>query len=357
MRHSFIMLAFLVLPATAQTIVNTYVPGITTDGITYFLPRTELAITITATRTDKTPGDFNAYAQRYMRLNNVVTTPQTEWKIDRIQIDPIGVPDKRKAYTIKFKSNTVAPLATLTKDGILLAVNGETKQPENLPAVPNPVIVKNNTNPREYFTEEILSAGSTSKMAELTAGEIYDIRESRNLLNKGEADFMPKDGQQLKLMLAGLDQQEEALLQLFKGKTEKATYTYRIFYNPTQDTERELLFRFSKYLGLVEKNNLAGEPFYIRITDQKTIPTPTPDPEAKKKKNKEEEDLRYNVPSNVAVTIFSNTTEYVKGIYPMGQFGIVEHLGGELFNKKAQTRVFLHATSGGLKKIEAVSTQ
>ena len=56
-------------------------------------------------------------------------------------------------------------------------------------------------NPRRYLTEEILAAGSTAKMAELTAREIYDLRENRSLLIKGQADFMPQDGQQLKLML------------------------------------------------------------------------------------------------------------------------------------------------------------
>lgn len=358
MRHSLITLAFLALSATGQTVVNSYIPGITTDGITYFLPRTELAITITATKTTRTPGDFNAYAQRYMRLNNVITSPQTEWKIDQITTEAIGVPDKEKAFSIKLKSNTVAPFATLTKEGILLCVNGEEKQPTPLAALPKPVSTKNTLNPREYFTEEILSAGSTAKMAELTAGEIYDIRESRNLLNKGETDFMPKDGQQLKLMLEGLAKQEEALLQLFKGTTETATYTYRIIYNPTQDTDRDVLFRFSKQLGIVEKDNLAGAPVYIRVTDKQTAPQPVEDPDAKKsKKTKELNDLRYNVPSEVAISIFAGNHEFTHAVYPMGQFGYVEHLGGDLFNKKNMTRVSLHPTNGGLKKIEAASPQ
>ena len=64
------------------------------------------------------------------------------------------------------------------------------------------------------MNEDILSAGSSAKMAELCALEIYDIRDSKSLLNKGQADFMPKDGEQLRIMLANLETQENALMQL-----------------------------------------------------------------------------------------------------------------------------------------------
>ena len=59
-------------------------------------------------------------------------------------------------------------------------------------------------NPNDYMNEDILSAGSTAKMAELTAKDIYDIRESRNQLARGQADFMPKDGTQLRIMMENL---------------------------------------------------------------------------------------------------------------------------------------------------------
>ena len=38
---------------------------------------------------------------------------------------------------------------------------------------------KKKINPRDFLTEEILMAGSTAKMAELVAKEIYNIRESK----------------------------------------------------------------------------------------------------------------------------------------------------------------------------------
>lgn len=70
---------------------------------------------------------------------------------------------------------------------------------------------KKKINPRDFLTEEILMAGSTAKMAELVAKEIYNIRESKNALVRGQADNMPKDGEQLKIMLANLEEQEAAM--------------------------------------------------------------------------------------------------------------------------------------------------
>ena len=43
-----------------------------------------------------------------------------------------------------------------------------------------------------------------------------------------------------------------------------------------------------------------------------------------------------------------------KGTFPMAQYGRVEHLGGELFNKKFTTHVWISPLTGGVEKIDAV---
>ena len=96
------------------------------------------------------------------------------------------------------------------------------------------------------MTEEILIAGSTAKMAELVAKEIYNIRESKNSLTRGQADYMPKDGAALKLMLDNLDEQEQAMMQMFAGTTDR---TEKIVYHPHKARsrhERKSRFPFLK---------------------------------------------------------------------------------------------------------------
>lgn len=338
--------------STAQTEVAPYRPGVTAEGITYFLPRTALHVTVTATRTVSTPGEYSSYANRYLRLRDVPQSKTEQWTITGIRVIPFGEADQSQAYTIKVKTKTSAPLVSLAADGRLLAVNSDSPQPD--PQLPEPSVVADETrrvNPADYKTEEILAAGSTTKMAELTANEIYDIRENRSLLTKGQADFMPKDGEQLRIMLAQLDAQEEALLQLFKGTTTTETHTFTLIYVPSPTVSNDLLFRFSKHLGMVDKDDLAGEPYYISTNDLHSLPAE--EPLAGGKPKKEVEDLRYIVPGKVAVAIAGPQGEIYSSTFPMAQYGRVEHLGGELFNKKYTTRVMLSPETGGITKIEA----
>ena len=102
-------------------------------------------------------------------------------------------------------------------------------------------------------------SNSSAKMAELVAKEIYSIRESKNALLRGEADNMPKDGAQLKLMLDNLNQQETAMTEMFSGKIKKEPKTFTIRLTP-KEMKDEVAFRFSRKLGVVANNDLAGEP-------------------------------------------------------------------------------------------------
>lgn len=336
------------LSSQAQTEVNKYIPGVTAEGVTYCLPKTALKITVIATRTTTTPGDFKDYAERYLRLNNVIQNTETEWKINQVYITPYGVPDTSKIFSIPLKKKTVAPLVGLTKTGIITAINTEGEE-DPLPNVPEiNKIEKATLKPRDYMTQEILYAGSKSKMAELTANEIYDIRDSRNELSKGQADNMPKDGEQLKLMINQLNTQEEALLQLFKGTTEQETKTFTINFVPQGEAVKQILFRFSDELGVVDNDNLAGAPVYVDVTDKKTLPVPVENPKPKKT---DEQAVRYTVPSDVNIKIYDRTGKLAELTTPMGQFGRTEILSNELFNKRTTTHVTFYSTTGGIKKV------
>ena len=335
----------------AQTQVQKYNPGITEEGITYFLPTTQVRVVVHATKTHHIPGEFCEYAKRFLRMDNVPLNDFDEWNIDNIELYSFGVADKTKAYSIKLNTKTSAPLVTLSPDGRLISINKKLDDYEA--GIPDPEVVrieKEKLNANDFKTEEILAAGSKSKMAELTANEIYNIRENRSLLSKGQADFMPKDGEQLRLMLNRLDVQEEGLLQLFKGETTVEKHTIAFDINPTQDVNQAVLFSFSKYLGIVDKDDPAGIPFYFSIKDTHSLPTSNI---IEEKPKKEIKDLRYVIPSRVNVKIFTDKEEYASEAIPMAQFGRVEHLGGELFNKKYTTRITLSPETGGILHVEA----
>ena len=338
------------LVVQAQTDVTKFVPGSTLEGVSYFLPKTAFRVTIITEKKVTKPGDFHKYASRYLRLSNVPTEEKVEWSIKSIKLEPFGVPDKNKAYSIKVKSKTVAPLVSLSPDGILLSINTEATE-EVLPELPEAVPAAKLENPRSYMTKEMLTAGSTAKMAELCAEEIYDLRDSRNSLIKGEADNTPKDGTQLQLMLNQLDKQTATLESLFKGTQQTSTEVTSFNFLPNQETDKEILFRFSQKLGIVDDDDLAGAPVYVSVRCTEQLPQTEENEEIAKKKAKMEKGVYYNIPVRAKVTIFNNQQEFCSTEFPMGQFGAVEILSNLLFDKQATTKVTFFQATGGTKEI------
>lgn len=340
---------FTLLPLGAQTSTDQYFPGATADGAVYFLPKTAIRIAVKIEKTTFTPGEFASYAERFLRMTNVGQEPSTSYRIISLEQSPFGVRDTEKAYAIRFNNKTAAINVARADDGVLLALNAEPRYqsvPEVFKPWPKPAAV----NPRKYMNQEILAAGSTAKMAQLTAQEIYDIRSSRSELVKGQADFMPQDGEQMKLMLSQLDHQDRALTSLFSGTTVSDTTETVLTVITDSAMHRKPLFRFSKHFGLVEADDLSGTPYYISIENLTKLP---PVNEKGGKKKKAAYGLYYNVAGRMRSTIYDANKIADEAEFPAGQFGYVELLSADLFNKHYGTRLWLNPISGDIDKLEA----
>lgn len=348
----FAVCALACLPLLAQTTISEYRPGVTTDGAVYFLPRTAIRVSVLVEKTSYTPGDFASYAQRYLRLNDVSLEPQTSYRVVGISQTPFGVADQQKGFSVKFNAKTVAANVALADDGRLLSINAE-PTPEVQPQPFEPAPKGPALQPRRYMNEEILAAGSTAKMAELTSREIYDLRENRSLLIKGQADFMPQDGAQLKLMLAQIDEQEKALTTLFQGTTVRDTSEYVINFVPEGPVKRQHLFRLSQQLGLVDADDLSGAPYYICIEDLDAVPATDLDAAAKTKKKEYESGVYVNVPGRMRSTIYAGIDQVDQKELPAAQFGNVELLSADLFNKHYTTRLWVSPVTGAVERLDA----
>ena len=348
----FFALAFGASSSLAQTVISNYKPGVTSEGAVYYLPKTAIRITLQIEKTTYKPGEFCKYSEKYLRIKDVSSTPSTKYRLISVQQEPFAVADTSKCYAVKYDAKTSACNVRLSDEGILLAINQDIKQQAPIKKANerrNAPIAK---SPKSYLSEEILSAGSTSKMAELTAQEIYEIRESRGMLAKGQADFMPKDGEQLRLMLQELSTQDQALTSLFTGVTTNDTTTHTITYLVDKPVKRDVLFRFSSDFGLVDSDDLSGTPYYIYIEDLKTVAEPAPvDP--KKAAKPQQAGIYVNIPGKMRSIIFDAKTQIVTNDFPAPQFGNVELLSGALFNKRYTSRLLLHPLTGAVEKLEA----
>lgn len=362
-RLLFALLAFhlSLFASDAQTAVSHYLPGITAEGAVYFLPKTAIRVTVQVEKTSYTPGDLCAYAERFLRIKDVPSQPYVNYRITSIRQSFFAVADTTKGYAVKFDARTSASNILLSDDGVLLAINATERKAESGKWKENGSSTGNNhsphshiqqLDPHQYLSEEILAAGSKAKMAELTAQDIYEIRESRNLLVRGQADYMPKDGEQLRLMLSQLEQQDKAMSSMFTGVLQRDTTEHEIVFVPSEDSSQKIIFRFSQKLGLVDDDDLAGTPYYIKVDNLRSIPQ---EPVADlKKKNKQEPGIYVNVPGRLRSTILNGRMEAVLSAEsPAGQFGNVELLSGALFNKRYTTHLWLNPISGAVEKLEA----
>lgn len=348
MKKQLIALSLMLMASGmyAQTEVTVGVMHGKDYGVTYLLPKTEIEIELKTTCHRYTPGEFCKYADRYLRLNNASPEARTSWTLDKVEMRVVGVPDKEQVYFVKMKDKSVAPLMELTEEGIVRSINcpfsGNTTktkpaaQPEEKPKV----------NPRSFLTEEILMTNSTAKMAELVAKEIYSIRESKNALLRGEADNMPKDGAQLKLMLDNLNLQEQAMTEMFAGKIQEESHSFTLRIAP-EEMKEKVVFRFSKKLGLVASDDLAGEPYYLSIENLKTV-SQTPTEEGKKKT----EGVVYNVPGQAHIVLSDGQHQLFDTELPLTQFGIQEFLAPVLFNKNSTIKVQFDTATGGILKVD-----
>jgi hypothetical protein len=316
------------------------------------LPKTAVRLKVLVEKTNYQPGDFARFAQRYLRLNGVSLEPATSYRVVSVIPEAVGVPDTSKVYSVKFNVKTAASNVALSDDGLLLAINAEPRKVESSQPF-QPAKKPAKLNPRQFMSEEILSAGSTAKMAELTAREIYDLRENRNLLIKGQADFMPSDGAQLQLMLNQIDVQDRALSQLFQGTTERDTTEHFITLEPSGAVDRKVAFRLSQRMGLVDDDDLSGAPYYISIENISTLPAIDEEAVAKAKKKQVQTGIYVNVPGKMRVSVYKDNNCLVAKEMPAPQFGYVELLSGELFNKHYTTHLWLNPVSGAVDKLEA----
>jgi hypothetical protein len=205
-------------------------------------------------------------------------------------------------------------------------------------------------NPKDFLSEEILSATSTAKMAELVAKEIYSIRESRNAILRGQADNVPKDGEALKIILKNLEEQENALTAMFKGNTSREKKEYTIHITPGEaDTDEGILFRFSSKRGILSADDLSGSPIYYHFENQTQLPTPD---EKKAQKAKRPQGIVHSVPGKALLKITNSKETFYEEVLPIAQYGYTEVLVADLFNKGTTTKVTFDPSTGAIRKID-----
>lgn len=321
--------------AMAQT------PYMHTEGVpalVYALPATELVFDLEIEKITEKPGVFYQYSQRYLATSKVVTEESTNFLLKSVRMSTRPVVDKALRFAA---SPSLIPGLVLTPAGLLAGVN-----------VPSPLLIKNErlierkqgvpqARPEGMLplNQEYMMAGSTAKMAEGAAYQIYAIRESRINLLSGEMERLPADGESMQLMLQGLDRQERELTELFTGHVRKEIVHHRISLVPDSAQHEALLFRLSAKRGIVSNDDLGGEPFYIAI-DPEGIPRPartvvkTKAPKKNSKTQPVEIALYTVLPGSAVIEVSDGVNTLLRQQTDISHFGVLIPHDASLFKSK-----------------------
>ena len=151
------------------------------------------------------------------------------------------------------------------------------------------------------------------------------------------------------------------MVQMFEGKvtTEKHHFTKRV---TPEEMSNHVVFRFSKKLGFVEADDLAGEPVELTIVNKQLIPEQPAEPEGKSSRsiisiltngNKSAiEGVAYNVPGKADVKLTYQHKDIINTELSLTQFGTREYLADQLFNRNTVTQVLFDVNTGALLKID-----
>ena len=351
---------FSFLICSAQPEISLLKPGTDAEGQVYYLPKTAIRLHLLVEKTSYTPGEYARYAERYLQLKDVQQEPQVSHQLINYQLSTIGVRDTSKCYILRMKGKAETASVKLSDDGILLAVNSE----PIAPVAPKPFVKsqrpKAKSQQPDYLSAEVMAAGSSAKKAELIARELLEMREQRRLLVTGEADEMPQDEQQLRLMLHEIDEKDRQLTALFTGTVQRDTSETVVTYCPEKEVEREVIFRLSRRLGIVDSDDLAGVPYYI------TIKNSTPQlPDSVEAINPADDKKRYtrkykgffvNVPTKAEISLYQEDQFLDSFEKSFAQFGTLELRDGQLF-KRYVTHMQLDPATGGVVTFEVEGDQ
>lgn len=346
--------ALLIHAATAQQVQQVTIGDNYNFGLTYSLPSTSVQLTIEASCTKRVAGPYAIYAEKFLGLQDVPLADQTLWQVESVATEAVAQPDTLRTFHITFAEKGPLPTFYLTPWRSLWGINRQPAEPEAGPQRSVEVDHGLSFRPTDVLTPDMLKAGSKSKQAELIAHEIFSIRESRSELIRGEADNVPNDGRQLQLMLDNLTAQEAALMTYFVGTTTVTRHTFRCIYEvPAWPVEREVAFRFSSELGFVEKDDLAGAPYYVSVsvTEDNRLPEII-DPKVLKKLAK---GIAYCVPGKAQIRVFTADRTYAEAVYPMAQFGHVDRLPqAQFIDRKHPCSALFEPTTGALRMFDPI---
>lgn len=325
-------------------------------AVVYYMPKTELVIHIDYEVVTQTPGVFYQYAERYLGAEEIIMENNTNCQLRAVRIATESSADTERAYKVTAQKGINTQLVSLSEDGRLVGYGienaslqfSERSQGELQNGSKAAYSLEAKSEELMPLLEEQFMAGSVAKMAEGAAKQIYRIRETRLNILAGDVEHVPADGKAMELVLNELDKQEQALVALFVGKTQVTHHTHAVRYVPRESVEKEVVCRLSAHNGIVDKNDLSGEPLYLTLVAKKQTLLPAGIAD---KNTPSLSQIHYNLPGEAQVALTFKGKQMAEQNVAVAQYGVAIPLAQDLFTGKTVPTIQISAETGNILEI------
>ena len=326
-------------------------------AVVYYMPKTELVIHIDYEVVTQTPGVFYQYAERYLGAEEIIMENNTNCQLRAVRVATESSADTECAYKVTAQKGINTQLVSLSKDGRLVGYgienaslhNSERSQGELQNGSKAAYGLEARGEELMPLLEEQFMAGSVAKMADGAAKQIYRIRETRLNILAGDVEHVPADGKAMELVLNELDKQEQALVALFVGKTQVTHHTHAVRYVPGESVEKEVVCRLSAHNGIVDKNDLSGEPLYLTLVAKKQTLLPAGIAD---KNTPTLSQIHYNLPGEAQVALTFKGKQMAEQTVAVAQYGVAIPLAQDLFTGKSTPIITISEDTGNILSIE-----
>ena len=325
-------------------------------AIVYYMPKTELMITLDYNMVEEKPGVFYQYAERYLGATKIIIEENKNHQLVGVKTQVVSSADTNRPFKVVAQKGINTQLMSLTEDGRLVGYGienaslqfSERSQGELQNGSKAAYSLEAKSEEPMPLMEEQFLAGSVAKMAEGAAKQIYRIRETRLNILAGDVEHVPADGKAMELVLNELDKQEQALVALFVGTTTVTHHTHTLLFTPGESVENEVICRLSQHNGIVDKNDLSGEPIYLTLdaTYRTLLPSGYVD-----KNTPALSQIYYNLPGEAHIVMLFKGKTVAENKFDVAQYGVAVPLAQDLFTGKAIPTIKISAETGNILEI------
>ncbi|MCE1200140.1 MAG: DUF4831 family protein [Marinilabiliales bacterium] len=329
-------------------------------GVVYSLPRTGIRITVEANQVKTVHGPYNAFAQKYLGIEDAPKTDDERWTIRSVRMETYGEPDPAAVFKA---TGTYSTLLSLSSKGVLLGIKSNIREQVSEKVVTTlfPSQDMAQTEPwTDLSMHSFLAEKDTTKRsgtnfksfeekAAEAASDILKLRKRKALLLASKYDKLPPDGEAYRVAVAELDRIIGQYLSLFVGRKTEKSYTQTFDVVPDGKSGKGIVaFRFSPTAGILPESNVSGKPVMLEIEPVSELKQKV---EATAGNEANAKGVFYRIPVVANARLINGTDVMAQARFALAQFGVVSALPDGLLG--GDYSIEFHPETGAIKFIGA----